>query len=79
MLEVLAAAGFNEEEALRIYATLHTYTIGFAALEASRSKWESTSKRFYANVRQLSSCATTRRFNIGLEVLLHGPSIKKYV
>jgi hypothetical protein len=79
MLEVLAAAGFNEEEALRTYATLHTYTIGFAALEASRSKWESTSKRFYANVRQLSSCATTRRFNIGLEVLLHGPSIEKYV
>lgn len=75
MLEVLATAGFNEEEALRIYATLHTYTIGFAALEASRSKWESTSKRSDANMRQLSSFTTTSQFNIGLEVLLHGPSI----
>jgi TetR/AcrR family tetracycline transcriptional repressor len=77
MLEVLAGAGFNEEEALRIYATLHTYTIGFAALEASRSKWESTSKPVDANMRQLSSFTTTRQFNIGLEVLLHGPSITK--
>jgi TetR/AcrR family transcriptional regulator, tetracycline repressor protein len=77
MLEVLSTAGFNEEEALRIYATLHTYTIGFAALEASRSKWESTSKRGDANMRQLSSFTTTGQFNIGLEVLLHGPSITK--
>jgi TetR/AcrR family tetracycline transcriptional repressor len=78
MLEVLATAGFNEEEALRIYATLHTYTIGFSALEASRSKWESTSKRSDANMRQLSSFTTTSQFNIGLEVLLHGPSAKEW-
>jgi TetR/AcrR family tetracycline transcriptional repressor len=77
MLEVLASAGFNEEESLRIYATLHTYTIGFSALEASRSKWESTSQRGDANMRQLSSFTTTRQFNIGLEVLLHGPSTEK--
>jgi hypothetical protein len=52
MLEVLAAAGFNEEEALRTYATFHTYTIGFAALEASRSNGNqpaSASMRMCAN------------------------------
>jgi TetR/AcrR family tetracycline transcriptional repressor len=77
VLEVLHSAGFAEEEALRIFATVHTYTIGFAALQASRAKWEATSKLSDANMRQLASFTTTKQFNIGLEILLNGPSNAK--
>ena len=36
MLAVLRDAGFNEPTARRAYGAIHTYTIGFAALQASR-------------------------------------------
>lgn len=38
MLRVLASAGLAGEEAQRAYGALHTYTVGFAALEASRQR-----------------------------------------
>lgn len=33
---VLEQAGFAPEEAVRVYAAVHTYTVGFCALEATR-------------------------------------------
>ena len=38
MLGVLRRIGAGEQAARRAYGALHTYTIGFAALEASRSR-----------------------------------------
>lgn len=35
-LAVLRTAGFGEEAAVAAYATIHTYTLGFAALEIAR-------------------------------------------
>ncbi|MGZ4684137.1 MAG: hypothetical protein ACXV8G_16895, partial [Acidimicrobiales bacterium] len=35
-IAVLVAAGFDEADATRAYAAVHTYTIGFSALEAGR-------------------------------------------
>ena len=35
--DVLVAAGYAEVEAVRVYAAVHTYTIGFCALEAGRA------------------------------------------
>ncbi len=35
-LEVLRTAGFDEAAAIAAYATIHTYTLGFAALEIAR-------------------------------------------
>ncbi len=35
-LAVLRSAGFDEEAAMAAYATIHTYTLGFAALEIAR-------------------------------------------
>ncbi len=35
-LEVLRRAGFDAEECVAAYATVHTYTLGFAALEIAR-------------------------------------------
>jgi AcrR family transcriptional regulator len=39
IMEVLRAALGDEQAAQRAYAAIHTYTIGFAALEASRAGW----------------------------------------
>lgn len=42
MMRVLRPAVGDEEAARRAYAAIHTYTIGFAALEASRAGWDSS-------------------------------------
>lgn len=39
IMAVLRLALSDEQTAQRAYAAIHTYTIGFAALEASRSRW----------------------------------------
>lgn len=39
LMEVLRLALGDEDLAQRAYAVVHTYTVGFAALEASRSGW----------------------------------------
>ena len=45
MLEVLKGAGLDDEGAQHAYATVHTYTVGFAALQASRSGWKPSARR----------------------------------
>jgi AcrR family transcriptional regulator len=35
--QVLVGAGFREHDALSVYAAVHTYTLGFCALEAGRA------------------------------------------
>lgn len=37
-VEVLGRAGFGEDDAARAYAAVHTYTIGFSALDAGRRR-----------------------------------------
>ncbi len=72
MLEVLEGAGFGEAEARRAYGAIHTYTIGFAALEASRG--ESVGERDDTDrLRQeLAKFTTPTQFKVGLELLLQG-------
>ncbi len=71
MIDSLRQAGFTPRAARRAFATIQTYTIGFAALEASRERWvprETTD----AVARQLSSFTTPRQFAVGLQCLLDG-------
>jgi AcrR family transcriptional regulator len=75
VLGVLYDAGFSVEEANRTYAAIHTYTIGFSALEASRSKWVSTSKENDAAMKHLASFTTKKQFVVGLEMLLSGTTM----
>jgi TetR/AcrR family transcriptional regulator, tetracycline repressor protein len=72
MLDVLKGAGFAEEEARRAFGAIHTYTIGFAALEASRG--ESVGERDNTDeVRAaLAKLTTPAQFKIGLELILDG-------
>lgn len=38
-VEVLTSAGFSTEQAIQAYAAVQTYTLGFCALEAGRSRF----------------------------------------
>ena len=43
-IRILASAGFDEASAIRAYASVHTYTIGFCALEAGRRLGSTTAE-----------------------------------
>jgi AcrR family transcriptional regulator len=56
-LEILAGAGFAPEAAAQAYASVQSYTVGFAALEVSRSRGgvaagttDASWRRFYAGL-----------------------------
>lgn len=71
MLDVLRGAGLDEDAARHAYAAVHTYTVGFAALEVSR-----TSAPVPADpddlVAQLTAYTTPAQFGVGLRYLLAG-------
>jgi AcrR family transcriptional regulator len=73
ILGALRAAGASEREAERAYAAIHTYTIGFAALEAARADATaagSTGTRDPA--RRLASYTSHTQFRTGLDYLIVG-------
>ena len=73
MLDVLRRTGADEETARRAYGALHTYTIGFAALEASRAGWSPDSGQDSNRLAcQLAAYTTTEQFIDGLRYLLEG-------
>lgn len=75
MLDVIGAVTSDPAAALRGYAALHTYTIGFAALEASRGTWapRGGAARDPGDLGgQLSDYATAEQFAAGLDLLLDG-------
>ena len=73
MLDVLRRTGADEATARRAYGTLHTYTIGFAALEASRAGWAPDSGEDANRLaNQLAAHTTTEQFMDGLRYLLEG-------
>jgi hypothetical protein len=72
IVDVLQRTGFTGVDARQLYAVLHTYTIGFSALEASRSKWLSTNELSDETTRHLASFTTTAQFKIGLKMILSG-------
>jgi TetR/AcrR family tetracycline transcriptional repressor len=69
---VLRSAGFDEAGAKRAYAAVHTYTLGFAALEASRSRWAPPEGQLPALAKQLAAYTTVRQFSEGLNYMLDG-------
>jgi TetR/AcrR family transcriptional regulator, tetracycline repressor protein len=71
-LEVLKGAGFDERSARRAYASIHTYTIGFAALESSRARSAIERGGGDRLERELATFTTPRQFGDGLGYLLDG-------
>jgi AcrR family transcriptional regulator len=72
MMEVLRRTGVDEETARRAYGALHTYTIGFAALEASRARLAPGTEDGSSLAQQLAAYTTTEQFMNGLRYLLEG-------
>ena len=58
MLGVLREAGFDEPLARRAYGAIHTYTIGFAALQASRHQSATDDEDADAMVKELAKYTT---------------------
>ena len=74
MMRVLRQAGIGEATARSAYGAVHTYTIGFAALEASRARQAPGSEDVSDLARQLAAYTTTGQFTDGLRYLLEGIS-----
>jgi AcrR family transcriptional regulator len=72
MMEVLRHAVGDEESARRAYAAIHTYTVGFAALEASRAGWVPTDDNPDGLAQTLAAYTTPHQFAEGLRCLLEG-------
>lgn len=72
MMGVLRRAGLDEASARAAYGALHTYTIGFAALEASRAGWVPGSGDVTSLAQQLAAYTTAGQFIEGLRYLLEG-------
>jgi AcrR family transcriptional regulator len=76
MLDVLRQTGADEATARRAYGALHTYTVGFAALEASRAGWAPDNGDISGLGQQLAAYTTAGQFMDGLRYLLDGISKK---
>jgi AcrR family transcriptional regulator len=80
VMKVLRNAIGDEQAARRAYAAIHTYTIGFAALEASRAGGSGATQAVNEPPRaetgdlagQLAAYTTPRQFAEGLRYLLDG-------
>jgi TetR/AcrR family transcriptional regulator, tetracycline repressor protein len=70
MLDVLRGAGLDEQAARQAYATVHTYTIGFATLEAARDGWTAADADSVG--AQLAAYTTPTQFAVGLRYLIDG-------
>ena len=72
--DVLRHVGHTLQDDAAILGAVHTYTLGFAALEASRARQAPGSEDVSGLIRQLAAYTTTGQFTEGLRYLLEGIS-----
>jgi TetR/AcrR family tetracycline transcriptional repressor len=73
MLDVLRGGGLDEAAARGVYAAVQTYTLGFAALEASRARWLAAhSEPADRDEAWLAAMTSPRQFAAGLRALIDG-------
>ena len=72
MMRVIRSAGLSQAMAKRAYGAVHTYTIGFAAVEASRKHAVPAAEGASEIARQLAAYTTPKQFAAGLSYLLGG-------
>jgi len=71
ILGVMRAAGLDEPAARRLYAVVHTYILGFAALEASRARWLAAHDEIAdPDAAWLAAMTGPQQFSDGLAALL---------
>lgn len=72
-VEALTAAGFSTEKAIQAYAAVHTYTLGFCALEAGRSRFTgSLPADDDWTGRAIHRFVTDTQYQVGLGAMLAG-------
>jgi TetR/AcrR family tetracycline transcriptional repressor len=73
LIGVLESGGVPAERSREAYATLHTYTIGCAALQSARKRARSRQRDGRAVVaEQLAALTSEEQFEIGLRYLVEG-------
>jgi TetR/AcrR family tetracycline transcriptional repressor len=72
MMDVLRQALPDEDAARRAYGAIHTYTVGFAALESSRAGWTPADDNPDGLAVQLAAYTTPQQFVDGLRSLIQG-------
>jgi AcrR family transcriptional regulator len=72
MLRVLRRSGADEGAVLSAYAAIHTHTIGFAALEASRARWAPDEPPADPITAQLAAFTSPHQFAESVRYLLAG-------
>jgi len=72
MIDVLSVATGDEASARRAYAAIHTYTLGFAALEASRARRTPADDETDGRALELAAYTSAAQFAEGLRYLLEG-------
>ena len=72
MIDVLCTATDDEAKARRAYAAIHTYTLGFAALEASRARRTPADDETDGRALELAAYTSPAQFAEGLRYLLEG-------
>lgn len=72
-LHALDRDGFSSAEAIEAYAAVHTYTIGFSTIAASRSEHQSPAPTDLGGpAAVIASFVSDRQYQIGLDMLLAG-------
>ncbi|HVV35020.1 MAG TPA: TetR/AcrR family transcriptional regulator C-terminal domain-containing protein [Acidimicrobiales bacterium] len=75
-VEVLVRAGFDEGAAVRCYAAVHTYTLGYCSLEAARGRHLGEPGESVTNAATLiRGFVSDDQFEFGLDVILDGMSV----
>jgi AcrR family transcriptional regulator len=72
VMSVLRQAGADEQTARSAYGALHTYTVGFAAVEASRARRNPHREQASDLNRQLAAYTSSEQFTAGVRYLLAG-------
>ena len=72
IMEVLRRALPDEDSARRAYGAIHSYTVGFGVLQASRAGWAPPETDPDGLAQQLAAYTTPRQFGEGLRYLLDG-------
>lgn len=72
VMEVLREGLGDEDAARRAYAAVHTYTLGFAALEANRAGWRPDGDDVDDLAHELATYTSPQQFADGLGYILDG-------
>lgn len=71
-VDVLTRAGFKSTDAVRAYATIHTYTLGFCGLEAAHAQLGPIDPNDDQRSAEIASFVSEAQFENGLKTIIDG-------